>query len=233
MPKRPDPYLTDDENPELTPEQIRAMRPAREVLPAKLHESLVRSHDARRATTRGTTMKEPGLDGRHRDLDGRIQQKRSDTLNKNLSHPIPGFSPRRLLARCARRRARRAKARSGRQPKRSGKRVEVHAAHGSTTAIPASSKCLTLRVASMARFTRTMPAIIASLASVGRPATRRLAMSAAVSSASDSPKARMRPASSMRTTSPKDCVRMFFRRPAARLRTQSQPVGDERCDGDG
>ncbi|MCX8255925.1 hypothetical protein RHCH11_RHCH11_03942 [Beijerinckiaceae bacterium RH CH11] len=93
MPKRPDPYLTDDENPELTPEQIRAMRPAREVLPAKLHESLVRSHDARRATTRGTTMKEPGLDGRHRDLDGRIQQKRSDTLNKNLSHPIPGFSP--------------------------------------------------------------------------------------------------------------------------------------------
>jgi len=42
-------------------------------------------------------MKEPGLDGRHRDKippkAGEIQQKRSDTLNKNLSNPIPQFSP--------------------------------------------------------------------------------------------------------------------------------------------
>ncbi|MCP1843945.1 hypothetical protein ACVIHI_003136 [Bradyrhizobium sp. USDA 4524] len=38
-------------------------------------------------------MKEPGLDNRHRDKDGQIQQKRSDTLNKNLSKPIPQFSP--------------------------------------------------------------------------------------------------------------------------------------------
>lgn len=38
-------------------------------------------------------MKEPGLDNRHRDKDGEIQQKRSDTLNKNLSRPIPEFSP--------------------------------------------------------------------------------------------------------------------------------------------
>lgn len=38
-------------------------------------------------------MKEPGLDGRHRDKDGEIQQKRSDTRNKNLSRPIAGFSP--------------------------------------------------------------------------------------------------------------------------------------------
>ena len=37
-------------------------------------------------------MKEPGLDNRHRDKDGQIQQKRSDTKNKNLSQPIPGFS---------------------------------------------------------------------------------------------------------------------------------------------
>jgi hypothetical protein len=41
------------------------------------------------------TMKEPGLDGRHRDQNppkaGQIQQKRSDTLNKNLSRPIPQF----------------------------------------------------------------------------------------------------------------------------------------------
>ena len=41
-------------------------------------------------------MKEPGLDGRHRDKNppkaGEIQQKRSDTLNKNLPQPIPQFS---------------------------------------------------------------------------------------------------------------------------------------------
>jgi hypothetical protein len=37
-------------------------------------------------------VKEPGLDRRHRDKDGKIQQKRGDTLNKNLSKPIPQFS---------------------------------------------------------------------------------------------------------------------------------------------
>ena len=42
-------------------------------------------------------MKEPGLDGRHRDNKppkaGEIQQKRSDTLNKNITKPIPQFKP--------------------------------------------------------------------------------------------------------------------------------------------
>jgi hypothetical protein len=42
-------------------------------------------------------MKEPGLDNRHRDKNrpkaGEIQQKRSDTINKNLPRPIPEFSP--------------------------------------------------------------------------------------------------------------------------------------------
>lgn len=42
-------------------------------------------------------MKERGLDGRHRDKSppkaGEIQQKRSDTLNKNLPKLIPQFSP--------------------------------------------------------------------------------------------------------------------------------------------
>lgn len=38
-------------------------------------------------------MQEPGLDGRHRDQNGQISQKRSDTINKNLSQPIPNFSP--------------------------------------------------------------------------------------------------------------------------------------------
>ena len=40
-------------------------------------------------------MKEPGLDGRHRDKDsgkgGQIDQKRSDALNGNLPKPIEGF----------------------------------------------------------------------------------------------------------------------------------------------
>lgn len=40
-------------------------------------------------------MKEPGLDGRHRDKNppkaGEIQQKRGDTLNKNLPKPIGEF----------------------------------------------------------------------------------------------------------------------------------------------
>jgi hypothetical protein len=34
-----------------------------------------------------------GLDGRQRDQDGEIRQKRGDTLNKNLPNPIPQFSP--------------------------------------------------------------------------------------------------------------------------------------------
>jgi hypothetical protein len=39
-------------------------------------------------------VKEPGLDDRHRDTDGQIQQKRGDTLNKNLPEgAIPEFSP--------------------------------------------------------------------------------------------------------------------------------------------
>jgi hypothetical protein len=47
-------------------------------------------------------MKEPGLDGRHRDKSppkaGEIQQKRGDTLNKNLPKLIPQFSPNTTLA---------------------------------------------------------------------------------------------------------------------------------------
>ena len=47
--------------------------------------------------TKEKLMQEPGLDNRHRDKatpkSGEIQQKRSDALNKNLSTPIPQFSP--------------------------------------------------------------------------------------------------------------------------------------------
>jgi len=36
-------------------------------------------------------MKQPGLDGRHRNKDGTILAKRGDTFNENLSTPIPEF----------------------------------------------------------------------------------------------------------------------------------------------
>jgi hypothetical protein len=36
-------------------------------------------------------MQESGLDGRHRDRNGKIDSKRSDAQNGNLSKPIPGF----------------------------------------------------------------------------------------------------------------------------------------------
>lgn len=42
-------------------------------------------------------MKEPGLDDRHRNKNGTIQQKRSDTQNQNISQPIPGFLPKTKL----------------------------------------------------------------------------------------------------------------------------------------
>jgi hypothetical protein len=42
-------------------------------------------------------VKEPGLDNRHRDENGQIEQKRGNTLNQNLPRPIPQFSPRARL----------------------------------------------------------------------------------------------------------------------------------------
>ena len=38
-------------------------------------------------------MNQPGLDGRHRDINGRISAKHGNTLNMHLSPPILGFSP--------------------------------------------------------------------------------------------------------------------------------------------
>lgn len=43
---------------------------------------------------KGQYMEEPGLDKRHRDQDGEIDQKHGNTLNKNLPEgPIPQFPP--------------------------------------------------------------------------------------------------------------------------------------------
>ncbi len=37
--------------------------------------------------------RQPGLDGRHRDIDGGIHRKRSDTLIRILRKEYPGFAP--------------------------------------------------------------------------------------------------------------------------------------------
>lgn len=42
MPRKPDPYLIDQDNPELDAEAIARGRPAREVLPKGLYETLTR-----------------------------------------------------------------------------------------------------------------------------------------------------------------------------------------------
>jgi hypothetical protein len=44
-------------------------------------------------------MKEPGLDDRHRNKDGRIREKNGTTKNENLDKPIPGFAPSATLTR--------------------------------------------------------------------------------------------------------------------------------------
>ena len=43
-------------------------------------------------------MKQPGLDGRHRDKNGEISQKHGNTKNGNLPRPIEGFSINTTLA---------------------------------------------------------------------------------------------------------------------------------------
>lgn len=45
MARRPDPYLTDVENPELEAEAIARGRPAKDVLPSELYEALTKRRD--------------------------------------------------------------------------------------------------------------------------------------------------------------------------------------------
>jgi hypothetical protein len=51
-------------------------------------------------------MKEPRLDGRQSSEGREIQQKRNDTLNKNLPKPIPQFSPNTTLGQMRKKRGR-------------------------------------------------------------------------------------------------------------------------------
>lgn len=43
-------------------------------------------------------MKQPGIDGRHRDNNGQIDLKHGNTKNKNLPSPIAGFKPNTTLS---------------------------------------------------------------------------------------------------------------------------------------
>jgi uncharacterized protein (DUF4415 family) len=55
MARKPDPYLIDDENPELTDEQIANLRPASEVLPPDLYARLVARQPGQRGPQKSPT----------------------------------------------------------------------------------------------------------------------------------------------------------------------------------
>jgi uncharacterized protein (DUF4415 family) len=55
MARKPNPYLIDDENPELTYEQIASLRPASEVLPPDLYAKLVARQPGQRGPQKAPT----------------------------------------------------------------------------------------------------------------------------------------------------------------------------------
>lgn len=89
--KKPDPELIDEENPEWTEEDFSRARPAREIHPEWAIES-IRLKNARGDTfsfhmnRKHKSLTSEGLDGRQRDLKGKIGRKsgnvRVDSLRK-------------------------------------------------------------------------------------------------------------------------------------------------------
>lgn len=55
MARKPNPYLIDDENPELTDEQLASLRPAAEVLPSELYGRLVARQPGQRGPQKAPT----------------------------------------------------------------------------------------------------------------------------------------------------------------------------------
>lgn len=53
MGRKPDPYLIDDEAPELSDDELASARPGRAVLPSKIFDALVASEPKRRPGQRG------------------------------------------------------------------------------------------------------------------------------------------------------------------------------------
>ncbi len=75
--------VPDEDSPEWTEADFARAKPAREILAkAGNNENRDSSRVAREPTRR--KMKQPGLDDRHRDTDGEIHRKRSDTLVRTL-----------------------------------------------------------------------------------------------------------------------------------------------------
>jgi uncharacterized protein (DUF4415 family) len=55
MARKPDPYLIDDDNPELTDEQLANLRPASEVLPPELYARLTARRPGQRGAQKAPT----------------------------------------------------------------------------------------------------------------------------------------------------------------------------------
>jgi uncharacterized protein (DUF4415 family) len=55
MARKPDPYLIDDDNPELTDEQLANLRPASEVLPPELYARLTARKPGQRGPQKAAT----------------------------------------------------------------------------------------------------------------------------------------------------------------------------------
>jgi len=75
---RPEFGVPDEESPEWTGADFARAKPAREIF-AKVKANQGRGEKST-AGNSSRRMKQPGLDGRHRDRDGEIHHKRSDTL---------------------------------------------------------------------------------------------------------------------------------------------------------
>ena len=93
MKKRVNPKMVDDDNPELTTEEIRAMRPAREVLPPELYAILPKRRPGQRGPQKALVKQQVTLrlDAKilaHFKAGGRGWQTRiNDALKRIVAKP--------------------------------------------------------------------------------------------------------------------------------------------------
>ena len=93
MKKRVNPEMVDDENPELTTEEIQAMRPAREVLPPELYAILTKRRPGQRGPQKALVKQQVTLrlDAKilaHFKAGGRGWQTRiNDALKRIVAKP--------------------------------------------------------------------------------------------------------------------------------------------------
>lgn len=85
--KKPDPYMTDEENPELTTEQIARMRPAAEVLGQAFVDAQMRGRGrpkAERTKTRVTLRLDPDVLAHFRATGPGWSSRINETLRREL-----------------------------------------------------------------------------------------------------------------------------------------------------